>query len=417
VSKIIMNILLLTRYFPPEIGTAANLFYELAKGLSKKGHSVTVVTGFPWYNLREISDNYKRRLYLVEEVEGFKIIRIKLPIFGTQKFKLAFGHLTAPICSVLGGMASKTDVIYIYSPPLFMGIAGWFVGLFKKVPFIMGVQDLHPQCYIDQGVLKNKLLIHILESIEKFCYDKSTYITVHSDGNKRYLLDVKGVPDEKVYVLHNWIDTDELVPLPRLNWFSTEHRLDDKFVVGYAGTLGLSQGLMSIIDAAEILKKENDILFFIVGDGIEKEKMEREVKKRHLKNVRFLPMQPKAVYPWVLAASDVQLVTLNKKVNTPVVPSKILSIMAAGRCVIGSMPLSGDGPKLIKDANCGLCVEPEDPLSLAKAIMELKTNDILREKFNKCGREYVVRKFSLSALIGQFEEICEQAIAIKKEQS
>lgn len=101
-----------------------------------------------------------------------------------------------------------------------MGISGWVISLFKNVPFIMGVQDLHPQCYIDQGVLKNKLLIKILEGIEKFCYKTASYITVHSEGNKAHIVKFKNVPSRKVQVLPNWIDTDELVPLPRSNWFS-----------------------------------------------------------------------------------------------------------------------------------------------------------------------------------------------------
>jgi len=213
-----------------------------------------------------------------------------------------------------------------------------------------------------------------------------------------------------VQVLPNWIDTDELVPLPRSNWFSEKYNLDGKFVVGYAGTLGMSQGLLSIIDAAELLKEKKDILFFIVGDGIEKSTMLEKANKKGLNNIRFLPMQPKEVYPWVLAASDVQLVTLNKRVKTPVVPSKILSIMAAGRPLIGSMPLEGDAPRLIKEANCGLCVEPESAPEIAKAVLELKNNPDLREQLSTSGRNYVVENLSLKKLANKLEEMFERAI-------
>jgi len=410
-----MNIVLLSRYFPPEIGTAANLFFELARGLSKNGHSVTVVTGFPWYNMREIPNKYKKKFFMMENGDGFKVIRIKSPIWGPIKLKLAYGHLTAPLCSIIGGLMPRNiDVVYIYSPPLFMGISGWTISLFKNVPFIMGVQDLHPQCYIDQGVLKNKVLIKILEAIEKFCYKTASYITVHSEGNKAHIVKFKNVPSRKVQVLPNWIDTDELVPLPRSNWFSEKYNLDGKFVVGYAGTLGMSQGLLSIIDAAELLKDNKDILFFIVGDGIEKSTMLERANKKGLNNIRFLPMQPKEVYPWVLAASDVQLVTLNKRVKTPVVPSKILSIMAAGRPLIGSMPLEGDAPRLIKEANCGLCVGPESGPEIAKAVLELKNNHDLREELSTSGRSYVVENLSLKKLVSRLEEIFERAIEQKQ---
>ncbi len=406
-----LKILLLTRYFPPEIGTAANLFFELARGLSKRGHKVTVVTNFPWYNLETIPRKYMGRYYMKEKFDGFDVIRIKSPVFGTKKIKLLMGHITVPFTTLLGSLfIRKPDIIFIYSPPLFMGITAWIINSIKKIPWIMGVQDLHPQCYIDQGVLKNKFLIYVLETIEKFCYKKASYITVHSEGNKRHIVEKKGIPAKKVTVIYNWIDTDELKPLPRDNKFSRKYDLNGKFIVGYAGTLGMSQGLMSIIESANILRDRDDIEFFIVGDGIEKEKMIKRVKELNLTNVRFLKMQPKSVYPYVLASSDVQLVTLNKNVKTPVVPSKILSIMAAERPVLASLPLDGDAPKIIKDAKCGICIGPEDPHALAKEIIKLAENPEMRRQFSQNGREFVVREMSLTKAISDLEALFEKAI-------
>ena len=406
-----LNILLLSRYFPPEIGTAANLFFELARGLTRRGHTVTVITSFPWYNLEVIPEKYTGRAYMKEEIDGVNVVRLKVPVIGPRKFKLAIGHLTAPFASFLGGiLRKKPDIIYIYSPPLFMGISGWLLKIFKGVPFILGVQDLHPQCYIDQGVLKNRFLIYTLEAIEKFCYKKASQITVHSKGNKKHIVEVKEIEDKKVTVIPNWIDTDELKPLPRENEFSRKHGLNGKFIVGYAGTLGMSQGLMSVIESANILRDRHDIEFFIVGDGIEKEKMIRKTKELNLTNVRFLGMQPKSVYPQVVASSDVQLVTLNKNVKTPVVPSKILSIMAAGRPVLASLPLDGDAPKIIKEAGCGICIGPEDPDALAEAIVKLAKNPELRQQFSNNGREYVVREMSLSKVVSDLEALFKRVI-------
>ncbi|NOZ25081.1 MAG: glycosyltransferase family 4 protein [Nitrospirae bacterium] len=399
-----LKILLLSRYFPPEIGTAANLFYELAKGLADRGHSVNVVTGFPWYNLKTVPGKYRGRLFMKENMGGVDVTRLAFPVFGPKKIKLAAGHMTAPFSSFLGGLLSeRPDVIFIYSPPLFMGLAGWLLNLFRGVPFIMGVQDLHPQCYIDQGVLKSRLMIRVLEGIEKFCYGKSSLITVHSGGNKRHIVEVKGIDEKKVKVLPNWIDTDEMRPLPRDNEFSRRHGLNGKFVVGYAGTLGMSQGLMSVVESARILKERDDIEFFIVGDGIEKEKLVERVREYGLGNVRFLEMQPKSVYPYVVASSDVGLVTLNSRVRTPVVPSKILSLMAAARPVLASMPLDGDAPKLIEKAGCGICIGPEDPESLAEKILFLSDNPGICAEFARRGREFVVREMSLKRAVGELE--------------
>ncbi|NOY39544.1 MAG: glycosyltransferase family 4 protein [Nitrospirae bacterium] len=400
-----MKILLLSRYFPPEIGTAANLFYELARGLADRGHSVNVVTGFPWYNLKSVPDKYRGRLFMKEDMGGVQVTRLAFPVFGPQKIKLAVGHLTAPLTSFLGGLLSeKPDVVFIYSPPLFMGVAGWLLNLFRGVPFIMGVQDLHPQCYIDQGVLRNRQLIYLLETLEKFCYRRSSLITVHSGGNRNHIVDVKGIDEEKVRILPNWIDTGEMRPLPRDNEFSGRYNLNGRFVVGYAGTLGMSQGLLSVIEAARILRDREEIEFFIVGDGIEKENLKSRVEEYGLKNVRFLGMQTKSVYPYVVASSDVGLVTLNSKVKTPVVPSKILSLMAAARPVLASMPLDGDAPKLIKESGCGICIGPEDPELLAEKILFLSDNPDICADFSRQGREFVVREMSLQKAVAELEQ-------------
>jgi glycosyltransferase involved in cell wall biosynthesis len=346
-----------------------------------------------------------------ETMEGIEVLRVGMPVGGPTKLKLAAGHLTAPFASFLGACFSPTpDIIFIYSPPLFMGITGWLLGFGKKVPFVFGVQDLHPQCYIDQGLLKNKVAISFLENLEKFCYHKASVVTVHSQGNKDHIVRKKGIPEDKIKVLPNWIDTEEMKPLPRDNEFSREHNLNGKFVVGYAGTLGMSQGLMSVLEAALILKDQKEIEFFIVGDGIEQPKMIKQAQDYGLTNVRFLPMQPKSLYPLVVASSDVGLVTLNKKVLTPVVPSKIISIMAAGRPVLASMPLDGDGPKLIEEAHGGICIEPEEPEKLAEKIIFLAKHKELGEQLGSQGRDYVVNHLSLKRAVDDIEHIFKECI-------
>ncbi len=406
-----MNILLITRYFYPEIGTAASLFYDLAKSLSGRGHNVGVITGFPWYNLETISPRYSRGFFMKEKLDGFDILRIKYPLMGPRLAKLFIGHIIAPLTSFISGLIqSKPHIVFIYSPPLFMGIAGWLLHIFRGVPFVFGVQDLHPQCYIDQDRLKNPLVIKILESIEKFCYRKSALITVHSEGNREYIVKKKGIEESKVKVLVNWIDTDEIKPFPRENSFSSDHELNDRFVVGYAGTLGLSQGLLSVIEAADILKEHRDIEFFIVGDGVEKENLIEKAKSAKLSNIKFLRMQPKSDYPLILASSDVSLVTLNRKVKTPVVPSKIFSIMAAGRPVLASVPLDGDVPKIIDDAKCGICVEPENPREMAEKILYLSKNRDICRQFGENGRDYVVKNFSIDRAVENVEKIFQEAI-------
>ncbi|MGB9872507.1 MAG: glycosyltransferase [Anaerolineae bacterium] len=202
-------------------------------------------------------------------------------------------------------------------------------------------------------------------------------------------------------------------PGERMNGFREEHGLGDAFVVSFAGVLGYSQDLDVVLDAARILKDGNpkseirnpnsEILFLIVGDGVEKARLEAKARQMGLDNVRFLPMQPREKYPAVLHASDASLVTLHAQVRTPVVPSKILSIMAAGRPVVAAMNLDGDGPRLLAEARCGLCVPPEDPRALAEAVLALYRDPALREKMGQSGHRYAEQHLSLEVCTHRYE--------------
>lgn len=401
-----MNILLICRYYPPEVNTVAHLFHELACGLLQRGHTVTVATSFPWHNLSTLPHQYRGKLFLKEKMDGVDVVRVASPAVGPLPWRLAIGHATTPITSFIAScFVRKPDITLISSPPLMLGIPGWLIKVFRGTPYIFGVQDLHPQCYIDQGLLKNRLAIFILEWLEKFFYRHAALITVHSPGNMRHLVDRKGVPSSMVRVLNNWIDTDISQPLPRDNLFARQNRLTEKFVVGYAGTIGLSQGMENVIEAARLLQNRTDIEFFIVGDGIDKQKLIDKTQQYQLQNVRFLGIQPKSTYSSVVASFDVGLVTLNRRVKTPTVPSKILSLMAAGRTILMSAPQDGDAPKLIVEAQAGICVGPEDPDALAQNISYLADHRNLCEQYGAQGRAYVEQNMSLNKVAREIENL------------
>ena len=157
-----------------------------------------------------------------------------------------------------------------------------------------------------------------------------------------------------------------------------------------------------------IRNPQSEILFLIVGDGVEKARLEAKAQQMGLDNVRFLPMQPREKYPAVLHASDIGLVTLHAEVRTPVVPSKILSIMAAGRPVVAAMNLDGDGPRLIAEARCGLCVPPEDPQALAQAVLKLYHDSSLRQELGRNGRRYAEEHLSLERCVGRYKELSQR---------
>jgi glycosyltransferase involved in cell wall biosynthesis len=402
-----MNILILTEAFPPEIRSASHLLYELADSLVEKGFQVTVITRFPKNYLDKIDKKYRAKLFFREKMGGINVIR--LYSFSFLRHISIIRGLSQFILSgllVVGGIVSgKQDIILAYSPPLPLGISAYLLGKIKKAPFIFNAQDIFPQSVIDLGLLKNKVLIEISEAMEKFIYKKARYITVHSVGNRENIIS-KNVNPEKIVTIHNWVNTDLIKSTEGWdNSFRNKNNLNGRFVVSFAGVMGFAQGLDIVINCAELLKSYKDILFLLVGDGVKKDGLIKKVEDIQLNNIKFLPLQPKEIYLSILYASDICLVTLDKNVKTPVVPAKLLNIMASGRPVVSCMNLKGDAPKIIKAAKCGYCVEADDVKGFSEAILKLYNNTLLRDEFGKNGREYAVRHFSRKICIEKYEKL------------
>jgi len=406
-----MHVLITTNYFPPETAAAGHLYYGLASDLVQKGHHVTVVTGFPRYRVvvqSKLKPEYGKRLYLWEDENGFRILRLAtvplplhIPIFrGLDHFFLALVYLLGTL------MVKQPDVAFIYSPPVTLGLSGWALRLLRKTPFVFNVQDIFPKYAVDSGVLKNKIIIRFFEKLENFVYRKADAIAVHSEGNRQYLSE-HGASAEKIVSISNWSDTEHIKPGPKENQFWREYDLDGHFVVSYAGTLGFAQDVDTVVEAAAHLKEHTDILFLFVGDGPEKPYLQAKAQEYGLANVRFLPVQSYDVYPLVLQASDACLVNLKPTLTTPVVPSKIMNIMASGRPVLANVPLNGDAAHIIRDSKSGFCLEAGDAKGLADAILKLNRNPQLIEEMGVNGRRYAEEHFSRQVCVGQFEQLFE----------
>lgn len=412
-----MNVLIITDSFPPEIKSSANLLFELSEDLAESIHQVTVITGFPKHYINNINQRYRGKLFLCERMNKFKVIR--LPSISFVRHIPVIRGLDQFLLSVIfffGGIISgKQDVIFTYSPPLPLGISAYLLGKIKRAPFIFNVQDIFPQSVIDLGLLKSKVLIKISEVMEKFIYKKARFITVHSEGNRENIIS-KNIDPKKVIVIYNWVDTDLIKPVKiQDNNFSRKNNLKDKFVVSFAGTMGFAQDLDIVISCAELLKSYKDMLFLLVGDGIKKDGLIRKAEDMQLNNIKFLPVQPKKVYPSILYTSDICVVTLDKSVKTPAVPAKLLNIMASGCPVVACMNLKGDAPKIIKSAECGYCVEADDVKGFSEAILKLYNNSTLRDSMGENGRAYAVKYFSRQVCVSKYKKLFLKAHGKNKE--
>lgn len=404
-----MRILLITGYFPPEVGSASHLFYDLGREFARRGHQTTVLTGYPSYHVDKahVCGRYGRGMWMTEEMDGIRVVRVRVPrmprnipvLRGLEQVMMSIAFTLRGLITV----SRKAEVILIYSPPLFLGLTGLTIKLFRGSRVILNVQDLFPQSAIDLGLMQGRILISFFRRMESFLYHQVDLVVAHSPGNQEHVLR-SGAAPAKAVVVHNHVDTAAITPGPRENEFRAIHGVSPaQFLVSFAGVLGYSQDLDTVIGAASMLRDRPEIVFYIVGDGVEKPRLMQEAKGAP--NVKFLPMLPKDEYASLLRASDVCLVTLRADVKTPVVPSKILSIMASGRPLVAGVPLEGDAPLIIREGKCGLCVEPESPKALAEAIRDLQENPDRAAAFGLNGRRYVEQHFALTGIVDIYERL------------
>ena len=207
----------------------------------------------------------------------------------------------------------------------------------------------------------------------------------------------RGVAAKKITIITNGADLEQFQPLPKENAFRLQHQLDGKFVVSYVGTLGMAHRLETVLKAAHRLHGDKSVVFMIVGDGAEREKLMRQMKSMNLSKLIMLPQQSKEKVPQIIAASDACMVLLKKNdLFKTVIPSKIFEAMAMERPVI--LGVEGESKDIIEKANCGLCIEPENDEQLAESVLRLYNNPELSERLGRNGRRYIKNNFDRDKL-------------------
>lgn len=407
-----MKILVVSLYYDPDkCQSNGPIVRALCEDWAKAAHEVTVLTSFPHYNCDAVWPEYGGRLFQRDRIGQVSVIRSYIYVPPDRSgFGRILNYLSFNISSTLAGLFSgKQDVIFVMSPPLTIGLTAFVLGFIKRIPYCYNLQDIWPEVAVKLGVLRGRGLIAFFERMEKFIYRHSRKIFAISDEFKVNLVN-KGVPAEKVEVIPNFVDTDFIRPLEKANAFSLAHGLADKFVVLYAGNVGLSQGLEVILDAAEILRTRREVVFLIVGQGTCRDELLAQAERRGLRNVKLLPFQPESEVPQVYAACDVALIPLRRGITENSVPCKTYSIMAAGKPYIAGVDGDSTVSKLTELVGCGVCVAPEDGQALADAVLRLLGDREARRMMGRNGREYVERHFARETITGRYRMALEKLI-------
>jgi colanic acid biosynthesis glycosyl transferase WcaI len=407
-----MYILLLTLYFVPDLAANAVIMSELAEALAALGHNVTAVAAFPHYDRNRVWDGYRGKLVQRDLHGAVRIYRTYLYV--PQRKGRVFGRLLNyfsfnVLSTLVGLLAGPYDVILAPSPPLTIGLSAYILSRLRRVPYIYNVQDIYPDVAIRLGVLTNPRLIRFFRRMENFVYAKAAAVSVLSEGFGRNLLN-KGVPGDKIHVFPNFVDVDFVRPLPRDNAFARRHDLHDKFVVMYAGNVGLSQGLETLLEAMQQFQDLPDLRLLIVGNGAVKAKLEAQASQVGLQNVIFLPFQPRKDVPEMYASADVSLVMLRQGIGAESVPSKAYTIMASKRPLVAAADKEAETKRLIDVAGCGLWVEPGNPSALAQAIRVLHADPARRAQLGRNGRDHVETHYTPQVVAQQYDALFKRIV-------
>jgi len=394
-----MKFLFLTQYFPPEIGGPQTRLQCMATELQRMGHEVEVVTGLPNYPRGEFFPGYERTFYRREVHDGITIHRVWLfpAMGGGIKRMLNYGSFA--FTSLFGLFrAKKPDYIFVESPPIFLSVTAYIVGLFWRVPFIFNVADLWQDIIVDGGFLKEGLITKILFGLEKWSYRKAAYVNAVTEGLRESLLHKKSVPAEKLLFLPNGVDTILYQPRASDSQLKTKLGLEGKKVILWAGTLGHAHGLEYVLQAAKLLEQNPEVHFLFVGDGSVRPSLQRLHQELHLTNVSFHdPVSVKELPPF-FSISECGLSSL---IPIPLYdgarPSKFFPVLASGKPLI--FVGKGEAAQLVRDANAGIVVTPENPQALATAILNLFDNPALLNELGANGRNFVETNLQWSKLI------------------
>lgn len=396
-------------YYPEPIGIAP-LMTELGEGLVKRGHQVRVITGMPNYPQRQIYPEYRGKLYTTEERNGVLVqrsyiwIKPKPNLF--DRLLLDSSFVLTSFFQALRGW--RPDVILLTVPPLPVSVPAALLGWIHNCPIVLNVQDILPEAAVHVGLLKNQTMIRVFEALEQFAYRTAHTISVIADGFVENL-ERKGVPSNRIACIPNWVDTNFIRPLPKENnAFRIANNLEGKFVVLYSGNIALTQGLETVVEAAAQLRHIPEIQFVIVGESKAIEKLKHHSQACGAENVLLLPFQPREKLPEMLAAADVSLIVQKRNVVSFNMPSKTQVLLASGRPIIASVPSSGSAAKAIEKSHGGIVVEPENPIALAKEILELYHNPSYAELLGKQGRQYAVDRYSFEQALNQYEDLFQQ---------
>jgi colanic acid biosynthesis glycosyl transferase WcaI len=401
-----VKLAVLCPHFAPDIAPTGEVITRIVEELAARGHHLDVVTALPWYEHHRVEPEWAGRSARTEIVPWGTVTRVHP--FPTDKRSIprrAAGFAGFSALAGLSGLrGGRVDGVLAMSPPLTLGLTGWAVATARRGPLVFNIQDVFPDVAVELGAITDERVIGAARLLERLTYRRADAVTVLSDDLRdNVAAKLPASQQDKVRVIPNFVDTDAIRPRERVNAYRRQLGLTTETVVMYAGNVGLSQSLDLLVAAAEKLADRDDVVFVVNGGGSGRPALEQ--RAAGLANFRFVDYQPKERLPEVLAAADIHVVPLKRGLARSSVPSKTYSILAAGRPLLASVDADTEVARVVRRAQSGVHVEPDDPAAFVHALTTLVDAPAQRAAMGAAGRRFVEGWVSPAAVAAAYEDL------------
>jgi glycosyltransferase involved in cell wall biosynthesis len=398
-----IHVSILTQFYPPDYAATGQLIEELAKCLQEDGLKIQVFTGQPSYAFR------KEKATVIEKSGQLSVRRSGVTRFFPNRIR---GKVINGLLFVLRTalhllrLKNRGEILLITTAPPFLPFLGYLANRLFQTPYICLLYDLYPDVAVQLKVVSSEnWLVKIWHFINRCTWEKAAGIIVPSAAMKERIIAKYPEMNHKVFVIHNWANPAQIVPMPKENnRFALKHHLAKKFTVLYSGNLGRCHDAETILAAAEQLRHE-PIEFVFIGSGAKYQVCIDQVKQLGLQNCQFLPYQDRTDLPYSLTACDISLVSVSAGMEGLLAPSKLYSALAAGRPIAAICEEQSYLRQLLAEAQCGAAFDNNDGVGLANFIRCLKSDRALAQKLGNAGREYLKTHFTPTLIAKQYAKI------------